>query len=122
MVGSHDYSDPNGGNFNVTLALRQPCSSIKVVTYSAALSASFTAATTIDDSPIAFTSAGSPSYSPVNYDGRFRGPMTLRLALANSINIPAVKTLNTIGIPAMVELGKKMGISTWKEPGIMGFR
>ncbi len=120
MVGSHDYSDPNGGNFNVTLALRQPGSSIKVVTYSAALSASFTAATTIDDSPIAFTSAGSPSYSPVNYDGRFRGPMTLRLALANSINIPAVKTLNTIGIPAMVELGKKMGISTWKEPGNYG--
>ena len=120
MVGSHDYSDPNGGNFNVTLALRQPGSSIKVVTYSAALSASFTAATTIDDSPIAFTSAGSPSYSPVNYDVRFRGPMTLRLALANSINIPAVKTLNTIGIPAMVELGKKMGISTWKEPGNYG--
>ncbi|MEK7502312.1 MAG: PBP1A family penicillin-binding protein [Patescibacteria group bacterium] len=120
MVGSHDYSDPNGGNFNVTLALRQPGSSIKVVTYSAALSASFTAATTIDDSPIAFTSAGSPSYSPVNYDGRFRGLMTLRLALANSINIPAVKTLNTIGIPAMVELGKKMGISTWKEPGNYG--
>ncbi len=120
MVGSHDYSDPNGGNFNVTLALRQPGSSIKVVTYSAALSASFTAATTIDDSPIAFTSAGSPSYSPVNYDGRFRGLMTLRLALANSINIPAVKTLNTIGIPTMVELGKKMGISTWKEPGSYG--
>ena len=120
MVGSHDYSDPNGGNFNVTLALRQPGSSIKVVTYSAALSASFTAATTIDDSPIAFTSAGSPSYSPVNYDGRFRGLMTLRAALANSINIPAVKTLNTIGIPTMVDLGKKMGISTWKEPGSYG--
>lgn len=120
MVGSHDYSDPNGGNFNATLALRQPGSSIKVVTYSAALSASFTAATIIDDSPIAFRSAGAPTYSPVNYDGRFHGLMTLRLALANSINIPAVKTLNTIGIPAMVELGKKMGISTWKEPGSYG--
>jgi len=120
MVGSHDYSDPNGGNFNATLALRQPGSSIKVVTYSAALSRSFTAATTIDDSPIAFTSADAPTYSPVNYDGRFHGLMTLRAALANSINIPAVKTLNTIGIPAMVELGKKMGISTWKEPNNYG--
>lgn len=120
MVGSHDYSDPNGGNFNVTTALRQPGSSIKVVTYSAALSASFTAATTIDDSPIAFTSPDAPSYSPVNYDGRFHGLMTLRLALANSINIPAVKTLNAIGIPTMVELGKKMGISTWKEPNYYG--
>jgi len=116
MIGSHDYSDPNGGNFNATVALRQPGSSIKVVTYSAALSASFTAATIIDDSPIAFTSSGAPTYSPVNYDGRFHGLMTLRLALANSINIPAVKTLNTIGIPTMVGLGKKMGISTWKEP------
>ena len=120
MVGSHDYSDPNGGNFNATSALRQPGSSIKVVTYSAALSASFTAATPIDDSPIAFTSPGAPTYSPVNYDGRFHGLMTLRAALANSINIPAVKTLNTIGIPTMVELGKKMGISTWKETGNYG--
>ncbi|OGH17326.1 MAG: hypothetical protein A3C22_02025 [Candidatus Levybacteria bacterium RIFCSPHIGHO2_02_FULL_37_10] len=116
MVGSHDYSDPNGGNFNATTALRQPGSSIKVITYSAALSSSFTAATIIDDSPISFTSANAPPYSPVNYDGRFHGLMTLRTALANSINIPAVKTLNTIGIPTMVELGKKMGISTWKEP------
>jgi len=120
MVGGHDYSDPNGGNFNATLALRQPGSSIKVVTYSAALSASFTAATIIDDSPITLTSAGAPTYSPVNYDGRFHGLMTLRLALANSINIPAVKTLNTIGIPEMVALGEKMGISTWKEPGSYG--
>ncbi len=116
MVGSHDYSDPNGGNFNATVALRQPGSSIKVVTYSASLSRNFTAATSIDDSPITFTSAASPSYTPVNYDGQFHGLMTLRLALANSINIPAVKTLNNIGIPTMVELGKKMGISTWKEP------
>src|SRR3989344_1030145 len=103
MVGSHDYSDPNGGNFNATTALRQPGSSIKVITYSAALSSSFTAATIIDDSPISFTSANAPPYSPVNYDGRFHGLMTLRTALANSINIPAVKTLNTIGIPTMVE-------------------
>jgi len=120
MVGSYDYSDPSGGNFNTTLALRQPGSSIKVVTYSAALSQSFTAATIIDDSPITFTSPGAPIYSPVNYDGRFHGLMTLRLALANSINIPAVKTLNNIGVPAMVDLGKKMGISTWKEPGNYG--
>ena len=120
MVGSRDYSDPNGGNFNATTALRQPGSSIKVVTYSAALSGSFTAATIIDDSPISFTSSGTPTYSPVNYDGRFHGLITLRTALANSINIPAVKTLNAIGIPAMVELGKKMGISTWKEPGSYG--
>lgn len=120
MVGSRNYSDPNGGNFNVTQALRQPGSSIKVVTYSAALSQGYTAATTIDDSPIAFTSPGSPSYSPVNYDGRFHGLMNLRLALANSINIPAVKTLNAVGVPTMVKLGKKMGITTWGEENQYG--
>ncbi len=119
MVGSRDYSDPNGGNFNVTDSLRQPGSSIKVVTYSAALSNGYTAATTIDDSPITFSS-GSIPYSPVNYDGRFRGIMTLRNALANSVNVPAVKTLNAIGIPKMVELAKKMGITTWGDQSQYG--
>ncbi|MBI2031638.1 MAG: penicillin-binding protein [Candidatus Levybacteria bacterium] len=116
MIGSRDYSDTNGGNYNITTALRQPGSSIKVVTYSAALSNKFTASTIIDDSPISFTSLGAPTYSPVNYDGRFHGKMTLRSALANSVNIPAVKTLNAVGIPTMVGLAKKMGISTWGDP------
>ena len=116
MVGSKDYSDLEGGNYNVTLALRQPGSSIKAVTYSAALQKGFTAATIVEDAPITFTQNGGPSYSPVNYDGRFHGPLTIRQALSNSVNIPAVKILNAIGIPAMLELGKKMGITTWKDP------
>lgn len=120
MVGSADYHDPSGGNVNVTLALRQPGSSIKVVTYSAALSRGFTAATILDDSPITFSAAGSPTYSPVNYDGKFHGLVSLRKAFANSFNIPAVKTLNQIGIPVMVDLGKKMGITTWNDPGSYG--
>lgn len=120
MVGSKDYSDQNGGNFNVTTALRQPGSSIKVVTYSAALSSGFTAATILDDSPVTFNSPGAPSYSPVNYDGKFHGPMSLRVALGNSINVPAVKTLAKIGLPTMVDLGKKMGITTWENPNQYG--
>ena len=116
MVGGKDYFDQNSGNYNVTTALRQPGSTIKVVTYSAALLNGYSAATTIQDSPVSFVSPGSPSYSPVNYDGRFHGTVTLRNALGNSINIPAVKTLNKIGIETMVDLGKKMGITTWKEP------
>ena len=113
MVGSRDYDGDDGGNFNVTTSLRQPGSSIKVVTYSQALTSGMTAASIIDDSPITFNSLGSPPYSPVNYDGKFHGYMTLRKALANSINVAAVKTLSKIGIPAMVDLAKKMGISTW---------
>lgn len=114
MIGSKDYDDPNGGNYNVTTALRQPGSSIKVITYTNALLKGFTAATSIQDAPITFASVdGGPSYSPVNYDGRFHGTLTLRQALANSINIPAVKLLNAQGVPSMVDLAKKMGITTW---------
>jgi len=116
MVGGKNYYDTNSGNYNVTTALRQPGSTIKVVTYSAALLNGATAATTIQDTPVSYTSAGSPVYSPVNYDGRFHGTVTLRNALANSINIPAVKTLNQIGVSKMVNLAKDMGISTWSEP------
>lgn len=116
MVGSRDYNDPNGGNVNLTTALRQPGSSIKLITYTAALSNGFTAATVLDDSPITYRSLGAPPYSPVNYDGAFHGRVPLRLAFANSFNIPAVKTLQKIGIPTMVNTAKEMGITTWNEP------
>ncbi len=120
MVGGKDYYDPAGGNYNVTTALRQPGSTIKVITYSAALTNGYTAATMIQDTPVSFAAPGAPPYSPVNYDGRYHGNMTLRNALGNSINIPAVKTLNQIGIGTMVNLAKKMGISTWGEPSNYG--
>ena len=116
MVGGKDYYDPNGGNYNVTTALRQPGSTIKIITYSAALMNGYTAATGILDTPVSFAANGAPPYSPVNYDGRFRGRVTLRSALGNSINIPAVKTLNQIGITTMVSLARKMGITTWEDP------
>ncbi|HSX40535.1 MAG TPA: transglycosylase domain-containing protein [Candidatus Saccharimonadales bacterium] len=120
MIGSKDYNDPNGGANNLTTAYRQPGSSIKVVTYSAALSHGFTAATILDDSPVAFASAGGPTYAPVNYDGKFHGRVTLRMALANSFNIPAVKTLNQIGVPTMIALAQKMGITNWNDPNKYG--
>ena len=120
MVGSKNYSDIDSGNFNVVTALRQPGSSIKVVTYSQALSNGFTAATIIDDSPVTFTSFNGPSYTPVNYDGVFRGRMSLRVALANSINIPAIKVLSRIGIDKMINLGRRMGITTWTDPDNYG--
>lgn len=120
MVGSRDYNDENGGNVNLTTALRQPGSSIKIVTYAAALSQGFTAATILDDSPVVYKSPGAPSYSPVNYDGAYHGLVPVRIALANSFNIPAVKTLNKIGIPAMINQAKKMGITTWGNPDQYG--
>ncbi|HYK08001.1 MAG TPA: transglycosylase domain-containing protein, partial [Candidatus Eisenbacteria bacterium] len=110
MVGSADYNNPNWGNVNIATSLRQPGSSIKVVTYAAGLSRGMTAATPIDDSPVSFPGLISP-YAPVNYDGQFHGRVTLRQALANSFNIPAVKTLNNVGIDAFVDLGHALGIS-----------
>jgi 1A family penicillin-binding protein len=120
MVGSRDYNDPNDGNVNLTTSLRQPGSSIKTVTYAAALSNGFTAATILDDSPITYSYTGGPSYSPVNYDGAFHGKVPLRIAFANSFNVPAVKTLAKIGIPTMVSMAKKMGITTWGTPDNYG--
>jgi len=120
MVGSTDYNGQNGGNVNLTTALRQPGSSIKVVTYATALSDGFTAASILDDSPITYQIPGSTPYSPVNYDGKFHGKVPLRIAFANSFNIPAVKTLQKIGIPAMVNMAKQMGITTWGSPDQYG--
>lgn len=116
MVGSVDYFQQPSGAFNVTTALRQPGSSIKPIMYSLALQQKYTAASVIDDSPVVFTSVGSPPYRPVNYDGKFHGRVTLRYALANSYNIPAVKTLNSLGVSEFINYARRMGITTWLNP------
>lgn len=120
MVGSVDYFANSTGAYNVTTALRQPGSSIKPIMYSLALEKGYTAATLIDDSPVVFTIAGSESYKPVNYDGRYHGKVTLRYALANSYNIPAVKVLSTVGIRDFAQHAKVMGISTWTDENRYG--
>ncbi len=116
MVGSKDYFDTaNDGNVNVTIRARQPGSSIKVVNYSYALANGFTPASILDDSPVTFVVPGQPPYSPRNYDGAFRGRLSLRSALAQSRNIPAVKVLASYGVGKMIEQGRKMGITTWED-------
>jgi penicillin-binding protein 1C len=117
MVGSKDYFNTQAdGNVNVTTALRQPGSSIKVVNYSYALSHGYTAASIIEDSPVTFNVEGQPPYSPVNYEGGYRGKLTLRSAFAESRNVPAVKVLASYGVNNMFDQGRKMGISTWVNP------
>lgn len=116
MVGSKDYFDvEHDGQVNVTLRPRQPGSSIKPLTYSVAFQKGMTPVTMIDDAPITFRLNGSAPYSPRNYDGNYHGRVTARTALANSYNIPAVKTLASVGIPAMVQQGRAMGITTWDD-------
>lgn len=116
MVGSVDYFDiENKGYVNVTTALRQPGSSIKPVNYAYAFDHGFTPGSIIEDSPVVYTARGTTeTYTPQNYDGKFHGVVTLRNALANSYNIPAVKLLNTYGVDKMIDLGLKMGIKSWK--------
>lgn len=112
MVGSHDYTDPQDGTVNITTSLRQPGSTMKLITYSAALSHGFTATTQILDTPTTFKQSDGQTYSPVNYDGKFHGMVTLRSALANSFNIPAVKTLQAVGLPTFFSLAHDMGITS----------
>ncbi len=116
MVGSKDYHDPIFGSFNVTTALRQPGSSIKPITYAAAFKMGYSPGNTILDAPVTFKNAGSPPYSPVNYDGSFHGPVSIRVALGSSYNIPAVKMLSTVGVSNMIQVAKDLGITTFTEP------
>lgn len=121
MVGSKDYFDvKSDGNVNVTLAARQPGSSIKPINYALAFMRGFSPSSIIDDSPVVYRTAGQPDYAPVNYDGKFHGKVALRTALASSYNIPAVKLLAANGINNLVSLATKMGITTWGDPSRFG--
>lgn len=116
MVGSKDYFDlDNDGNVNLVTASRQPGSTVKVITYALALSSGYTQATLLDDTPLTITPAQGPAYTPVNYDGTYRGRIPLRLAFANSLNIPAVRVAQRMGVDNIVEQGKRMGITTWND-------
>jgi len=131
MVGSPDfYNDSISGQVNMAINPRQPGSAMKPLTYAAAFEKGWTPSTLIWDVPTGFPPSGDPNdqrepYQPVNYDGRFHGPVTVRSALANSYNIPAVKALQFIGIydnpntpekDGLVGFAEKLGISTLTRP------
>jgi penicillin-binding protein 1C len=122
MIGSKDYFDSTAeGQVNVTLAERQPGSSIKPITYATAMELKeLNPGSILVDTPTCFTSPGQPQYCPKNYDGSFRGPVTIRDSLGNSLNIPAVKALRIIGIENLISQARKMGISTWNDPSQYG--
>jgi 1A family penicillin-binding protein len=117
MVGSRDYqaSDSGGFKFNVaTQGLRQPGSALKPITYAAALKKGYTASTVLLDVDTKYPSGSTdkPEYNPKNYDGKFRGPMQLRYALANSINTIAVKISALVGIKDILKTASDMGLTT----------
>lgn len=132
MVGSPDFNNEAiSGQINMADSpTRQPGSSIKPVNYVAAFEKGWTASTLIWDVPSEFPPSGDPSdprepYRPVNYDGRFRGPVTVRTALANSLNVPAVKTLDFVRIyddpntpqnDGMIAMAERLGITSFTRP------
>lgn len=141
LVGSRDYFDKTiDGNFNVAVqGLRQPGSAIKPFAYIAAFVKGYTPDTVVFDVPTEFT-ANNPNcptiikpetnqlktegdkecYHPENFDGRFRGPVTLKEGLAQSINIPSVKTLYLAGIDDTLSMAHQFGITTLQDNGRYG--
>lgn len=125
MVGSRNYFDDEiDGNFNVTLAKRQPGSSFKPFVYATALNRGYTPNTVVFDVSTQFSTTCAVDdlkgtdestdncYAPVNFDGKFQGPITMRNALAQSVNIPAIKFLYLSGIRNSLDTAKTMGITT----------
>jgi len=130
MVGSRNFFDANiDGQYNATLALRQPGSTMKPFIYSLALMHGYTRDTVVFDVPTQFSTTCQPSdttnstppcYAPNDFDNTFRGPMTFETAIAQSINIPAIKVLYLVGIQNAVNLAKSFGLTTFGDPNQYG--
>ncbi len=125
MVGSRDYFDiKNEGNFNIALAKRQPGSAFKPFVYAAGFEKGYTPDTVLFDIATQFSTRcdafGTPlgnatakdCYMPGNYDNEYRGPMSIRNALAQSVNVPAVKMLYLVGINTALQFADRMGITS----------
>ncbi|MEA3345626.1 MAG: transglycosylase domain-containing protein, partial [Chloroflexota bacterium] len=116
MLGSPNYFDREiSGAVNACLALRQPGSSIKPITYAAAFSSDYTSATMVNDVRTTFITKEGEPYIPLNYDLTFHGPVLLREALASSYNVPAVKVLDHVGLDNVLALARHLGITTFDE-------
>ena len=123
MVGSPDFNNETiSGQVNMaTSPTRQPGSSIKPITYVAAFEKGWTPSTWLWDVPTEFPDGANPPYAPKNYDGKFHGGMTVRTALSNSFNIPAVKALEYVGVyddpntpekEGMIAMAQRLGITS----------
>ncbi|HSW47502.1 MAG TPA: transglycosylase domain-containing protein [Candidatus Saccharimonadales bacterium] len=133
MAGGKDYfgnPEPTGcnpgsncifePNVNVTIAHRQPGSSIKPINYAVGLTKGYSAATPFIDSAICFPNPPQAPYCPRNYDGRFHGVVSMRQALGNSFNIPAVEMLKLNGLESVIDKAKEMGLTTLEDPSQYG--
>lgn len=124
MVGSADfYDDTIDGQFNVTTAERQPGSAIKPITYLTAFEkAGWYPGTIVFDYAKVWNIPGFGRYAPKNATGQHFGAITVREALANSLNIPALQAIEVVGVPAMIDMAHRLGIKTgfWRDPSYYG--
>jgi membrane peptidoglycan carboxypeptidase len=112
MVGSADFNDPAiGGQVNYAVAPLQPGSSIKPVVYAAAFESGWNPGTVVIDSTLKepTPNAPEPYYEPQNYTGNFYGAVSVRTALSNSLNIPAVRAIKFAGVQHAMDLARAMG-------------
>ncbi len=122
LVGSPNFFDAqHGGAINMATSARQPGSALKPLVYAAALdpanpTGGWTAATMLLDVTTSFQTYDEKAYIPANYDLKEHGPVLVRQALASSLNIPAVLTLDHIGLPALADYATKFGITTLGDP------
>ncbi len=108
MVGGYSFKK---SEFNrATQALRQPGSSFKPIVYAASLDKGYTPGTTVLDAPVVYQVGRNDSWSPKNYSNKYNGPMSVRSAITNSINVIAVKIFHDIGIPYTVAFARKLGL------------
>ena len=124
LVGSRDYFDiENDGNFNVAAqGLRQPGSAIKPFVYATAFKKNYTPDTVVFDLETEFDTTHDPekSYKPINFDEKFRGPITFRNALAQSVNVPSVKVLYLVGLDDALKTARDFGLTTLTEKSRYG--
>jgi len=121
LVGSLDYWNAAiSGNFNIAVdGLRQPGSSFKPFTYLEAFRQGHAPATMLLDIPTNFILSDGSTYAPENYDRQFHGPVSMRVALARSYNIPAVEAINLVGVDNVIRMAHRLGINSL-EPGQYG--
>lgn len=113
--GSGDYFDQeHGGAINGPTVPRQPGSALKPLTYALAFEQGFTPASVLPDIPSHFPTADpGVLYTPRNYDGRYRGPLLARAALAGSENVPAVRLASELGVPSLLRFFQRAGLTTF---------
>ncbi|MCU0496567.1 MAG: transglycosylase domain-containing protein [Anaerolineae bacterium] len=123
MIGSADYdNEAIDGRVNVTTARRQPGSTVKAFTYAAAMERGTNPADVLWDTRTQIGIPGQQPYIPRNYDGGFHGPMGMRIALANSYNIPAVQALrHSVGVDYWLSFANRLGITSLvNDPSLYG--